>query len=248
MIGKIHSIESMGLVDGPGIRTVVFFQGCKLRCLYCHNPDTWKIGIGKDYTPEELVKKIIRYKPYFSRSNGGVTFSGGEPLLQDDFLLEVLKLCKENDIHTTIDTAGFGNGNYDEILKYTDLILFDIKHITDEGYESLVGQKITESLKFLKAVQQFNIPLWIRQVVIPNINDNDEYIKKLANAINNITNVERIELLPYHVLGVNKYEKLGISYKLKDVEPLNKNTLYHLETLLEENLKDCYKNLLYKKG
>ena len=131
--GKIHSIESMGLVDGPGIRVVVFFQGCKLRCAYCHNPDTWKFSGGIEMTPEELIQKIVRFKPYFNRSGGGVTFSGGDPLMQPEFLLECLKLCKQNGIHTAIDTSGFGNGDYAEILKYTDLVLLDIKQTTSQG-------------------------------------------------------------------------------------------------------------------
>lgn len=139
--GYIHSIESMGLVDGPGIRTVVFFQGCRLRCRYCHNPDTWAMRSGKEqiFTPEQLVNKLLRFKPYFG-DNGGVTFSGGEPLLQKDFLCEVLRLCKHAGIHTCIDTAGCGCGGYEEILAHTDLVLLDIKHFSLDGYHSITGQ------------------------------------------------------------------------------------------------------------
>lgn len=157
--GYIHSIESMGLVDGPGIRTVVFFQGCRLRCRYCHNPDTWAMRSGKEqiFTPEQLVNKLLRFKPYFG-DNGGVTFSGGEPLLQKDFLCEVLRLCKHAGIHTCIDTAGCGCGGYEEILAHTDLVLLDIKHFSLDGYHSITGQSPQEFLQFLSAVQNAGTP------------------------------------------------------------------------------------------
>ena len=151
--GKIHSIESMGLVDGPGIRTVVFFQGCKLRCAYCHNPDTWQLSGGMEMTPEEIVQKIVRFKPYFHRSGGGVTFSGGDPLLQPEFLIQCLKLCKQKGIHTTIDTAGFGLGDYAEILKYTDLVLLDIKNTTSKGYVNLTG-KDSKGVHFFTGIKK----------------------------------------------------------------------------------------------
>lgn len=153
-VGKIHSIETMGLVDGPGIRVVVFLQGCALRCKFCHNPDTWAMNGGEEYTPEQLVKKIERFKSYFSSSGGGVTFSGGEPLRQPEFLLECLKLCKSKGINTCIDTAGYGFGDYDEILKYTDLVLFDIKHITREGYKNITLMEIDESFKFFRSYEK----------------------------------------------------------------------------------------------
>ena len=163
--GYIHSIESMGLVDGPGIRTVVFFQGCRLRCRYCHNPDTWAMRSGKEqiFTPEQLVNKLLRFKPYFGNT-GGVTFSGGEPLLQKDFLCEVLRLCKHAGIHTCIDTAGCGCGGYEEILAHTDLVLLDIKHFSLDGYHSITGQSPQEFLQFLSAVQtpahHFGYAMW----------------------------------------------------------------------------------------
>jgi pyruvate formate lyase activating enzyme len=244
MIGKIHSIESMGLVDGPGIRTVVFFQGCKLRCAYCHNPDTWATFGGKETESEELLKKILRYKPYFTRSGGGVTFSGGDPLMQPDFLIEMLKLCKENGIHTVIDTAGYGTGRYEEILKYTDLILFDIKHVTSEGYKELTGQDDKEAYKFLRIAQKLQIPLWIRHVVVPGITVGEEHFKKLAEIINSLKYVEKIELLPYHTLGVNKYETMGIKYRLNNVEPMTKAAIKEIEKVLLGMLDDNYKNKL----
>lgn len=227
--GRIHSVETMGLVDGPGIRFVVFMQGCKLRCAYCHNPDTWECGAGEETSAEELVNKIRKYKNYFKSSGGGVTFSGGEPLLQPEFLLKCLKLCKENDIHTTLDTAGIGFGDYEEILKYVDLVMFDIKHIKEEGYKKLVGGDIGKSLEFLKICQEMNKKLWIRQVVVPGITDSKEYLVELKKVIDDIKNVEKIELLPYHVLGVNKYEGLSIKYRLKGVEPMDKVLLKELE-------------------
>lgn len=227
--GRIHSVETMGLVDGPGIRFVVFTQGCKLRCAYCHNPDTWECGAGEEILAEELINKIRKYKNYFKSSGGGVTFSGGEPLLQPEFLLECLKLCKENDIHTTLDTAGIGFGDYEEILKYVDLVMFDIKHIEREGYKKLVGGDIDKSLEFLKICQDMNKKIWIRQVVVPGITDSKEYLVELKKVIDNIKNVEKIELLPYHVLGVNKYEGLSIKYRLEGVEPMDKVLLKELE-------------------
>ena len=163
--GYIHSIESMGLVDGPGIRTVVFFQGCRLRCRYCHNPDTWAMRSGKEqiFTPEQLVNKLLRFKPYFG-DNGGVTFSGGEPLLQKDFLCEVLRLCKHAGIHTCIDTAGCGCGGYEEILAHTDLVLLDIKHFSLDGYHSITGQSPQEFLQFLSPCKRpahpFGSAMW----------------------------------------------------------------------------------------
>ncbi|RII34926.1 pyruvate formate lyase-activating protein [Clostridium chromiireducens] len=223
--GNVHSIESMGLVDGPGIRVVVFLQGCALRCKYCHNPDTWSASGGEEYTPEELVKKIERFKTYFASSGGGVTFSGGEPLRQPEFLLETLKLCKSKGINTCIDTAGYGFGNYDEILKYTDLVLFDIKHFTSEGYKNVTLMNIDESLKFLEAMKRNNTKMWIRHVVVPGLTDDIEHLKELKKYIDKIPNVEKVELLPYHLLGANKYEVLGLKYPLENVEAADKELI-----------------------
>ncbi|NRT89360.1 pyruvate formate-lyase-activating protein [Clostridium beijerinckii] len=223
--GNVHSIESMGLVDGPGIRVVVFLQGCALRCKYCHNPDTWAANGGEEYTPEQLVKKIERFKTYFASSGGGVTFSGGEPLRQPEFLLETLKLCKSKGINTCIDTAGYGFGDYDEILKYTDLVLFDIKHFTPEGYKNITLMNIDESLKFLEAMKRNNTKMWIRHVVVPGLTDDVEHLKELKKYIDEIPNVEKVELLPYHLLGTNKYEGLGIKYPLENVKAMDKELI-----------------------
>lgn len=234
--GKIHSVESMGLVDGPGIRVVVFMQGCALRCLYCHNPDTWTLDGNKDaldFIPEELVKKISRFRSYFEKSGGGVTFSGGDPLKQPEFLKETLKLCKEAGIHTTLDTSGVGFGDYEEILKYTDLVLYDVKHLTREGYKDMTGIEIDETQKFLEACKKMGTKMWIRQVVVPGKTDSEEYIRELGKFIKTLNNVEKVELLPYHLLGVNKYETLGIKYRLEGLEAMDKEACKGLYKFLE---------------
>ena len=232
--GYIHSIESMGLVDGPGIRTVVFFQGCRLRCRYCHNPDTWTMRSGKEqiFTPEQLVNKLLRFKPYFG-DNGGVTFSGGEPLLQKDFLCEVLLLCKHVGIHTCIDTAGCGCGGYEEILAHTDLVLLDIKHFSLDGYHSITGQSPQEFLQFLSAVQNAGTPLWIRHVVVPGLTDSDAHLEGLRAYLHTIRNIQRVELLPYHTLGLFKWQKLNIPYPLPDAVPPTAEQVRRAEDLLE---------------
>ena len=234
--GKIHSVESMGLVDGPGIRVVVFMQGCTLRCLYCHSPETWTLDGNKDaldFTPEELVNKISRFRSYFEKSGGGVTFSGGDPLKQPEFLKETLKLCKEAGIHTTLDTSGVGFGDYEEILKYTDLVLYDVKHLTREGYKDMTGIEIDETQKFLEACKKMGTKMWIRQVVVPGKTDSEEYIRELGKFIKTLDNVEKVELLPYHLLGVNKYETLGIKYRLEGLEAMDKEACKALYKFLE---------------
>ncbi len=240
MKGRIHSIESMGLVDGPGIRTVVFLQGCKLRCLYCHNPDTWLMGGGDQVEAQDLVNKIKRYRPYFEKSGGGVTFSGGEPLLQPEFLLESLKLCKDLGIHTALDTAGYGFDEYDEILKYTDLVLFDIKHEDPKQYLFVTGQKEDKSKKFLEAVLNNGTKMWVRHVVVPGITDGEEHIKNLAKKIKSLKNVEKVELLPYHTMGENKYEVMNLKYKLEGVEPMDKARNEELTLLLLKELGEDF--------
>jgi pyruvate formate lyase activating enzyme len=234
-LGRIHSFESMGLVDGPGVRSVVFLQGCRLRCQYCHNPDTWSMT-GRnvqEMSAEELVKKLSRFKSYYGKK-GGVTFSGGEPLLQKDFLLEVLPLCRKAGIHTCLDTAGCGIGGYEEILAYTDLVILDIKHYTGEGYAQVTGREIDETNRFLAAVQKMNVPMWIRHVVVPGLTDGDSHLNGLKNYVHTLKNVERVELLPYHVLGVPKYEKLGISYPLEGVAPKDPESLTDWQEIMND--------------
>ena len=230
MIGYINKIETMGLVDGPGIRVVIFLQGCPMRCIYCHNPETWQKEINTQMTKEELLEIILKYKPYFEK-NGGVTFSGGEPLFQKEFLLEILKLCKQNNIHTCLDTSGYGD-NVEEILDYTDLVLFDVKALNEKDYKYITGREINKSLEFLELCQKKSKKIWIRQVILPGFNDNEEYIKKLKNFIKKISNVEKVELLPYHTMGINKYEELKIPYKLKDLKAMDKQSCEELKMLL----------------
>lgn len=235
--GKIHSIESMGLVDGPGIRTVVFMQGCKLRCAYCHNPDTWLLKDGKDTTSEEIIKKLLRFKPYYKSSGGGVTFSGGDPLLQPEFLLELLKSCKENDIHTTIDTSGYGHGDYDEILKYTDLVLLDIKQLSSEKYKEVTGLDSSGVNTFIEALRRSNTRVWVRHVVVPGYTDSKEAMDKLAEIIvKEIPNVDKIELLPYHLLGLSKYENMGLDYKFKGINAMDKDYCKELQEYVRDKV------------
>ncbi len=232
---SIDSIESFGLVDGPGIRTVVFFNGCKLRCKFCHNPEMWQRK-EDNYTSEELFKKIIRNKPYFKRNNGGVTFSGGEPLLQSDFLIEICKMLKEENIHIALDTAGVGNGNYEELLQYIDLVIYDVKGIDKVGYKEMVNYDINESLNFLETCQKLGKKMWIRQVVVPGINDTEEYMLNLRKFLKSLHNIEKIELLPYHLMGVEKYKKLGLNYSLDGVEAMDKDKCDKLYKILTEGL------------
>ena len=231
--GRIAEIQTLGLLDGPGIRTVVFLQGCPLRCLYCHNPEMQDMdGDIKEYTPEELVTFLKRYKPYY-KDNGGVTFSGGEPLTQRDFLLETLKLCKQEGIHTCLDTSGFGV-NYDEILDYTDLVIMDIKACNSELYTKITKQKIETSLKFLETCQRKNKKMWLRQVIVPGVNDSIEQILELKTFISNLKNIERVELLPYHTMAKNKYEKLGRVYPLGTTPAMDEKRCKELEDLLKK--------------
>ncbi len=213
--GRILSIETMGLVDGPGIRTVIFFQGCGLRCQFCHNPDSWNFSGGQVMDSETLMQRILRFRPYFERSGGGVTFSGGEPLMQPTFLLELLKRCREEGIHTCIDTAGVGQGMYDAILAYTDLVLYDVKAVTPEGYQTLCGRSMEETEHFQAALRKAGTPTVVRHVVIPGMNDGDDAMEALKAYIKaNIPTATGVELLPYHLLGAHKYKKLGLAEPL----------------------------------
>ena len=234
--GSIDSVETMGLVDGPGIRYVVFLQGCKLRCLFCHNPETWKMEEKNMTTAEELIDKIKRYKNYFGKE-GGVTFSGGDPLCQPEFLLECLKQCKQEGIHTCLDTSGVGCNKelYLEILSYTDLVILDIKAVTPEAYKKMTGYPMKDFSEFLELCQKLEKKLWLRQVIVPGINDTEEYILELKKYIKNIKNVERVELLPYHLYGVEKYKKLGIPYRLDGVPAMKKEDLDKLNQILQES-------------
>ena len=223
MIGRLHSIESMGLVDGPGIRTVFFLQGCPLRCSYCHNPDSQTMFTNKQITPEEVLKTARRYQPYYKRSGGGITFSGGEPLLQGEFLLESLKLLKAEGINTAIDTSGYGYEKYyKEILKYVDVIILDIKHFDNDGYKELTGKSMNGFYKFLSYLKEFHGTIWLRHVMVPTITDNKESIYKLFDSVAYLSNkIDKVEVLPYHRMGLEKYEELGLEYTLKNIPEMD---------------------------
>ena len=224
--GHIHSIESMGTVDGPGIRYILFTQGCLLRCLYCHNPDTWKINEpSRTVTVDEMVNEVIPFKPYFDASGGGVTVSGGEPLLQMPFLAALFKALKKENIHTCLDTSAgcvndtiAFNRHFDALQQYTDLILLDIKHIDNDKHIALTGKPNTHILKFAEKLSQRKQPVWIRHVLVPGYTDDKEDLIRLGEFINTLDNVEKFEILPYHQLGVHKWKALGIPYPLSDVE------------------------------
>lgn len=232
MNGSVSGIETLGTLDGPGLRTVIFLNGCMLRCKFCHNPEMFKIG-KLNASPEDILNKVKRYKIYYKRNNGGVTFSGGEPLFQTDFLIETCKLLKKENIHIALDTAGVGIGDYNTLLDYIDLIIFDVKSTTRAGFLDLTRGDFNKVLEFLKIANSKNKKFWVRQVIIPGINDNEEYIKSLKIFIDeNIKNVEKIELLPFHNMAKKKYINLGLPYEYSDLPSMNK-----------ERLKDLYKYL-----
>ncbi len=243
MNGFVHSVESLGLVDGPGIRSVVFLQGCRLRCLYCHNPDTWELGRnGTETESDELVKKLLRFRDYYGE-NGGVTLSGGEPLLQPDFAYEVFKGLKNYNVHTCLDTSGVGDTSdpqYAEkikrLLSVTDLVLLDVKHTENDGYKKITGRSIADFNMFLRLLQDTDVSSWIRQVIVPTITDSEDYILGLKKYLSSIKNIEKVELLPYHTLGIHKYEKLNIPYPLKDVPPFNKENIKILENIIKKEI------------
>lgn len=222
--GKIHSIETCGTVDGPGIRYVVFTQGCLLRCQYCHNPDTWNIDSknAKEMSVAELIKDIGKYKSYMKFSGGGVTVTGGEPLMQKEFISALFKACKAENIHTTLDTSGFTDIDdiTTEILDYTDLVLLDIKSYNPDIFKKISGREIDKTLAFAEFLKEKNIKTWVRFVFIPNLSDNKHDMQELAKYITTLTNVEKVGILPFHQMGIYKWQELGIPYKLKDtIEP-----------------------------
>lgn len=223
--GNIHSLESCGTVDGPGIRFVVFTQGCPMRCQYCHNPDTWAIEENKKISVKEILDEYDGVKEFLR--NGGLTVTGGEPLLQLDFVTELFKQAKEKNIHTALDTSGilFNRKNtkkIDELLKYTDLVLLDIKHIDDIEHKKLTGISNMNILDFAKYLSEKNMPVWIRHVVVPQITYNEKYLKELGKFLSTLKNIKALDILPYHNMAIPKYENLGIDYPLKDIPPLTK--------------------------
>lgn len=221
MQGYIHSKESFGTVDGPGIRYVIFMQGCPMRCAYCHNPDTWEFTKNNAVTPQEILKDFNKNRAFYS--NGGITVTGGEPLMQIEFITELFKLCKNENIHTCIDTSGitFNPDNtlqFDNLMKFTDLIMLDIKHIDPKKHLNLTGKDNKNILSFAKYISENNINLWIRYVVVPGITDNPEDLINLGRFIGKLRTLKALDVIPYHTLGISKYEKMGIDYPLQDIQ------------------------------
>lgn len=234
LIGRVHSFETFGAVDGPGIRFVIFMQGCSLQCKYCQNRDTWEINAGNQYSAEELLNKILKYKNYFLASGGGVTVSGGEPLLQYKFLIELFTLLKKENIHTAIDTSGNVDLTDDmkKLIDLTDLFLLDIKCINDEICKKLTGVSNKKELAFAKYLSSINKPTWIRQVIVPTITNRTEDLLALKDFLSTLTNVEKIELLPYHDLGKSKWIKLGLKYELENIRVANNNDIEYAKRIL----------------
>ena len=232
--GRVHSIETFGTVDGPGIRFVLFLQGCHLQCKYCHNRDTWDLKGGEPKSLDDIFEKIKRYKNYMMLSGGGVTVTGGEPLLQVKFLIELFKKLKEEGIHTCIDTSGIVaiTDDIKELLKYTDLVLLDIKHFDDEKCKKLVGVSNKRELEFAQYLSENNIKIWIRQVLVPGYTDDEEDLKRLKKFIKSLKTVENVQILPYHSMGKFKWEKLGNKYELEDVRDANQDDVDRVKKIL----------------
>lgn len=238
MLGAIHSIETFGLVDGPGVRYVIFMQGCHMRCKFCHNADTWKVK-EPDQNVETVLKKALRYRPYW-KENGGITVSGGEPLLQIDFLIELFTQAKKEGVHTTLDTCGqpftFEEpffSKFKQLMQVTDLVLLDIKHIDEKAHKELTGhtnQNILELAKYLSDIQK---TVWIRHVLVPTINTDEVYLKRLHQFVAQLKNVERVEVLPYHTLGAYKWKELGLEYPLEGIPTPSDQQLQIANTILE---------------
>lgn len=235
MYGKIHSIETFGTVDGPGIRFVIFMQGCTLKCKYCHNRDTWPIKSGNSTSTAELIKEILKYKSYIDTSGGGVTVSGGEPLIQAEFITELFKELKNLGIHTALDTSGALpiSDQIKELLKYTDLVLLDIKHINPEKCVNLTGYSNKNTLEFAKYLSNINLPVWIRQVLVPGYTDDKFDLLDLKKFIDTLSNVEKVELLPYHNLGKFKWDEIGVPYELENVDSPSNEDIQKAKSLLE---------------
>ena len=244
ILGKIHSIETCGTVDGPGIRFVVFTQGCPMRCLYCHNPDTWEMDCGKEMTASQILEKYESVKEF---CKGGLTVTGGEPLVQVDFVTELFKLFYENNIHTALDTSGilFNNNNkdkIDELLKYTSLVLLDIKHINNEEHKRLTGHSNKNIIDFAKYLSEINKPVWIRHVVVPDITFNEKYLQELGQFLAELHNIKALDILPYHNMAIPKYKELEISYPLENIPPLSKEDAIKARNIILKAMKISRQN------
>lgn len=233
--GRVHSIETFGTVDGPGIRYILFMQGCPLRCKYCHNRDTWDTKGGTEYTTDEIISQASKYSSYMKFSGGGITVSGGEATLQPEFLTELFAKAKKNDIHTCLDTSGFVDiEKIDSVLDNTDLVLLDLKHMVEEKSKDLTGVGIEKTLKLAKHLDERNIPVWIRHVLVPGVTDDVENLEKLGQFVSTLNNVDRLELLPYHSMGVHKWESMGFDYELKNVEDATKEDVDKAAEIVEK--------------
>lgn len=232
LLGRINSIQSLGTVDGPGIRFVVFMQGCNLRCGYCHNPDTWSVSGGTEITAEELINKAVRFKSYF-QSNGGITVSGGEPLLQSEFVTELFRLCHKNGINTCLDTSGsILNSHTEELLEHTDRVLLDIKFTNDKDYKEYTGCSLNSPLFFLEALEKRNIPVTIRHVIIPTLNDKEESILKLKNIAKKYSCIDKIELLPFKKICKVKYDNMGIDFPFDKYPAADSDSISSLNKII----------------
>lgn len=236
--GRILSVESFGSADGPGVRYIVFLKGCNMRCQYCHNPDTWAKDGGELMTPEEVLKKALRYKTYW-KEKGGITVSGGEALLQIDFVTELFRLAKEKGVNTCLDTSGnpFSleepfKSKFDELMKYTDLFMLDIKHIDDAAHRKLTGQTNQNILEMAAYLSDHGKAMWIRHVLVPGITTEEDELYRLRSFLDTLKTVERVEVLPYHTLGVFKWKELGIPYQLEGVDPPTKEQIDRAKEIL----------------
>lgn len=235
MKGRIHSFESFGTKDGPGIRFVFFLQGCPLRCLYCHNPDTWSMkNTAHELTAEDAFSEVQKVKNFIR--TGGVTVSGGEPLLQPEFLLELFKLCKQEGIHTAVDTSGFIlNDKVKSVLELTDLVLLDIKHINPSKYKELTAKPLEPTLNFLNYLSSINKSVWLRYVLVPGFTNDEEDLDNWAKYVSQYNNIiERVDILPFHQMGIHKWEEIGEDYKLKEVEPPTREEIEIAETIFKK--------------
>lgn len=234
--GRVHSVQTLGTVDGPGVRFVLFLQGCPLRCACCHNPDTWDLEGGTLYTAKEILDKVLRYKEYFGKT-GGITISGGEPLLQSEFAFELFSLCKENGIHTCLDTSGcLINERVIKLLEVTDLCMLDIKYTNEKQYKEYVGGSLSDTINFLKLLEEKGIKTWIRQVIIPSINDTEENILKLKEITKDFSVIEKYELLPFRKICQTKYDAQGLEFKFSHLLEPKREVVKKLEEKLLENI------------
>ena len=232
--GYIHSVETGGMVDGPGIRYVAFFSGCPLRCKYCHNPDTWKLTDGQLVSVSDMLRDIVKYRSYLTYSGGGVTITGGDPFVQPDFLVELLAACKSEGIHTTLDTSGYTNlETANRALKYVDLLLLDIKSYNPETYKELTGVPLDRTLEVFNLSRSLAVPTWVRFVLVPGYTDNEDDMRAMSKFLKGYGNVEKVEVLAFHKMGEYKWETLGIPYELKDVLPPSPEQLNRAKAILE---------------